>query len=323
MTKSEPTTAREGTEAELERAHSEVTDLLRRFLKEVTVGVVPEDFRTPLRLSDEHVLAVLATSDEGEAALRRYRPAPVPSWPGEPFKTFKTFKREFIQACVTRRTILTLIRNSIATADGQNAHRSGEMLDQFYRDRLVLLKKTGKRHEDIRASVDAAKGEICLVGEQWQVDPGDTIIRPLPNGREERYIVQAATFEPEFHVFPAHYRVDVTTAQKTRAIAGGGGINVNYYGGGAQSRVNIGTSDSSVNILRDSSQGQVFEALRHEILEHVDDEQERDGLLLAVGNLEGAAGTPTFVERYKEFMAFAADHITLLAPFLPALAALL
>jgi hypothetical protein len=39
--------------------------------------------------------------------------------------------------------------------------------------------------------------------------------------------------------------------------------------------------------------------------------------------LKAAEGKPTFGERYREFVASAADHMTLLAPFLPALTALL
>ena len=39
--------------------------------------------------------------------------------------------------------------------------------------------------------------------------------------------------------------------------------------------------------------------------------------------MQAAAGTRSFVDRYKEFITLAADHVTVFAPFLPALTQLL
>ena len=51
--------------------------------------------------------------------------------------------------------------------------------------------------------------------------------------------------------------------------------------------------------------------------------QEPARLLNAVDEMEKAQGKGGFADAYKQFMAIAADHVTLLAPYLPALAAML
>jgi hypothetical protein len=51
--------------------------------------------------------------------------------------------------------------------------------------------------------------------------------------------------------------------------------------------------------------------------------EERTELIAAIAAMEKAHNTPTFVERYKDFIALAANHMTIIGPFLPALSALL
>ena len=46
-------------------------------------------------------------------------------------------------------------------------------------------------------------------------------------------------------------------------------------------------------------------------------------LIRNVDAMQSAVGTKTFAEHYKEFIAAAADHMELVAPFLPALTQLL
>lgn len=47
--------------------------------------------------------------------------------------------------------------------------------------------------------------------------------------------------------------------------------------------------------------------------------KKKSTLLSLVDEMEDAQGTDRFRERYKEFVATAADHMTLLIPFLHAL----
>ncbi len=53
------------------------------------------------------------------------------------------------------------------------------------------------------------------------------------------------------------------------------------------------------------------------------DAEERTRLLAKIDELERAQGTADFGQAYKKFMAVAANHMTVLAPVMAALAALL
>jgi len=69
-------------------------------------------------------------------------------------------------------------------------------------------------------------------------------------------------------------------------------------------------------------QFQVFQEIRRQIEEGIRIE-ERTEILSRLDALEQAQGTPSFVTRYTEFIAAAANHMTLIAPFIPALTQLL
>ena len=67
----------------------------------------------------------------------------------------------------------------------------------------------------------------------------------------------------------------------------------------------------------------LFDSLRSVIRESLEDESVGEHLLQQVDAMQAAVGTKTFAERYKEFVSVAADHMALIAPFLPALTQLL
>ena len=90
---------------------------------------------------------------------------------------------------------------------------------------------------------------------------------------------------------------------------------------GQNARLNVGSIDNSTNIVS-ASETEIFEDIRKVVEEKI--VSERQGELLArLHALELAVNTPSYLDRYKEFIQVAANHATLLAPFLPALANLL
>lgn len=97
--------------------------------------------------------------------------------------------------------------------------------------------------------------------------------------------------------------------------------NVTYNVGGTNTRVNINSTDSSVNVVRTDA-SEVFDQLRG-VLFNIEDEEEREAISASIDGMESAHNSPNFLDKYKEFMAVAADHATLFAPFFPALAGLL
>lgn len=86
---------------------------------------------------------------------------------------------------------------------------------------------------------------------------------------------------------------------------------------GDSARVYYESNDHSNNIVgRDVSA--VFGDLKAKI-SGIDNDSDASELLRRVEAMEAEVGRPTFVVRYSEFIAAAANHMTLLAPFLPAL----
>lgn len=92
--------------------------------------------------------------------------------------------------------------------------------------------------------------------------------------------------------------------------------------GNVTNSVIIGGSltNSSVNINTENS-AKLFTELRIAIQSMADSEKNK--LLSSVSELEASRGTEHFTIKYKSFMQFAANHMTILAPFLPALSSLI
>lgn len=91
---------------------------------------------------------------------------------------------------------------------------------------------------------------------------------------------------------------------------------------GDNARWNFNSTDKSINVITKSS-AEFFTALRECIDAGVAEGEERTKILEAVTVLEQSHGRPSFAQRYTDFIAAAANHMTLLAPFIPALTEML
>jgi hypothetical protein len=91
---------------------------------------------------------------------------------------------------------------------------------------------------------------------------------------------------------------------------------------GPHSRVNIQSQDQSVNISHQTTEN-LFADMRQVIQTHIENEQERTLILNKLDELEAAKGTNSFLQKYQGFIASAANHISILSPFIPALAQML
>ena len=192
--------------------------------------------------------------------------------------------------------------------------RGHAMFHELLTDELTLVKPNGDRLEGIRASVQ--KDMVFVMDETLAVQEGDSFERSLPNGQLEQLQVEEASFHKGFHGIPGHFeiRVHKTTARRREPPV----QQVTNILHGPNSRVNMGSVDQSVNVA-----GDVFGGIREAFLKQVQAGPERDAILGKLTELEKATGTPSFIERYTEFMAVAANHMTVLQPFVVALAQLL
>lgn len=86
-------------------------------------------------------------------------------------------------------------------------------------------------------------------------------------------------------------------------------------------KVNINSTDNSTNINIDSSS--IFGGLSNAISSASIEEKQKAQLLAKVEELRLAEGTGGFVQKYKDFMQSAANHMTVISPFIPALTSLI
>lgn len=87
------------------------------------------------------------------------------------------------------------------------------------------------------------------------------------------------------------------------------------------SRINVQSTDQSANTVT-VTQEQLFTNIRNAIREQIP-AVDQHMILQRLTELEKARGTPTFVEHYTAFIGAAANHVTIISPFIPALTELL
>jgi hypothetical protein len=188
----------------------------------------------------------------------------------------------------------------------------------FLNEQVTLVKKDGRRFENLPASVES--NLIMTNDPRIPIEDGDSFERKIPSGITERFLIFDAGFKPEFVGFEAHYQSRVR--KETEIARPQSPSHVVYNLIGPNSRVNIQSLDSSTNIVDVETSG-LFEALRGTLENAIADEALRQRLRKAVDAMQTTVGTRSFSERYKDFIGLAADHVTVFAPFLPALTQLL
>jgi len=90
-------------------------------------------------------------------------------------------------------------------------------------------------------------------------------------------------------------------------------VHNEYHMHGANSRINIGSTDQSVN------SDEVFAKIRTQLAVAIADGAEQAEVLRRLSALEQAQGTSAFTEQLGTFLAIAANWTTVITPFLPAL----
>jgi hypothetical protein len=101
------------------------------------------------------------------------------------------------------------------------------------------------------------------------------------------------------------------------------GTSVNiYHVTGHNNRWVTNSEDHSVNVVTQSSD-QIFASLRQEIESRIPPGEEQTDILSRLAALEQAQSSSSFKQRYIDFIAAAANHMALIAPFVPALTEML
>lgn len=188
------------------------------------------------------------------------------------------------------------------------------VFDQFMTDEVTLKKQNGSAFSGIKASVQ--KGKIFIDDASLPIEEGDRLVRKLQNGLEESYVVVERGYCEAFHGLEAHYQCEVQRESAMQYKQWASHITYNIHG--ANSRVNIGSTDNSSNVVNINSDN-VFNEIRMAINNGSLPQERASDLLKLVDDMDDAKGSPSFVEKYKKFIEVAANHMSVVAPFIPAL----
>ena len=195
-----------------------------------------------------------------------------------------------------------------------------EDFDFAFPDRVaVRTASDGQWHDNIKAQVQRDK--ILLLEGKLPIMEGDEIRRNLPNGITEEYAIEHVEFQAAEMDFPdmmtAHVRKQGSALHQRRQ-----GVQNIYNLTGTNPRVNVNSVDGSVNVLTVNSE-KLFSDLTKVIGEQVQDAKLRDQMSALVQRMEQTRGTHEFTVSFQSFMALAANCMTVVLPFVPALTQLL
>jgi hypothetical protein len=192
------------------------------------------------------------------------------------------------------------------------------MLEDMLTDIVTIRTKDGKTYADVRASVQV--GKIFTQRTDIPIQPGDEVVRRTVAGIDEVFVVEDPGFHAAFHGIPATYQMRARRADAPASASRGSTVIYNLTGPNA--RFNINSVDSSTNVVSQAPP-ELFAALRVAIQSRIPAGQEQQDLLATAADLDQETGKPGFAQRYSRFMALAANHMEVLAPFIPALTQLL
>ena len=187
------------------------------------------------------------------------------------------------------------------------------------RDIVAVKHRDGTNHDNIRALVDSNK--IFINDVTIPISIGDWITRKLPSGQEETYIVTDYHLYSGGHTIPDFYEISYEREELRTHRVQPRSVNVNVESS-PQARVTLNSTDQSVNVIGNQNE-EVFEQLRSLLADSITDADTRDLLLEKVDEMERSRGSDSFMTAYREFISAAADHMTILAPLVPMLSAML
>jgi hypothetical protein len=187
---------------------------------------------------------------------------------------------------------------------------------EFMTNKVSLIRKNGERVDNILASVQGKK--IITDDISLKMEEGDKILRVLPNGIEEKYLITNL----EYHIselFEGMEHVTIHVRKETQ-IDPLSPPHLEFHTHGSNSQMNINSPNANLNTIN-ITHNDLFEKLKNVVEEQIVDENTKSELLSQVKELEKVQGERSFSEKYTDFIASAANHVTLwgaLSPFIPA-----
>jgi len=190
-------------------------------------------------------------------------------------------------------------------------------LSSLSKDIITIVKPSGEVFDDIRANVQPSV--IFIHDEILPLEENDKIYRKLPSGLFETYIVIDRGYFSEFGGISGHYQAKVRKEGSINKEKYNSIINV-YNANGPNSRININSTDNSKNYSNDTDL--LFEDLKLAIAGIIDEGiKEKSSQILE--ELNKSKHTSSYLTNYQNFISLLANHMTVIAPFIPALTQLI
>ena len=79
-------------------------------------------------------------------------------------------------------------------------------------DTVFIEKPDGRRLGPYKGVL--SRSQFTIMDKTLDVDHGDLLVRPLPNGKEEHYTVLRADFREDFHAIPGGYDLSINKKQQ-------------------------------------------------------------------------------------------------------------
>ncbi|MFG1393285.1 hypothetical protein [Xanthobacter agilis] len=122
--------------------------------------------------------------------------------------------------------------------------------NEIMNDFVTLVKADGTvAKQNMRASVQAKK--IITMDTSVPIEAGDHFLRQLPNGFVEDFIIEEPNYYAALHPIPASYQATVRRSGQPAAQPQTVINNITNHVSGANSRINISSTDNSTNIIQE------------------------------------------------------------------------
>ena len=194
---------------------------------------------------------------------------------------------------------------------------SEDLSDGYEGPKIAAMKEHFGRKGAATVDFDLAMKDL---EESGLIDTGPMV--PFDNPPHSQVFVVGLWTKREFaYLTEKGYK----TAQKRRTrekSRGSANVNVTISGGHFhQSPIGLGDHVNQ-SVCAEYGSMSIFGDLNRVIRQSDVGEPDRQKLIAAIAAMEKAQSTVSFRDRYREFIALAADYMTLVGPYVPALAAL-
>ena len=189
------------------------------------------------------------------------------------------------------------------------------MFASFPTEKVKLIKQDSTVIEDISALVD--KDHFFIDDVSVDIEEGDIFQRKLPTGKSESYLVLDRGFINGMGSLAAHYEVSVKKQTSIPKI--GNERVVNNYNIGSAEKININSTDNSVTYNITENDKALMETLKM-LAKELDNSE---AIINSIEEMKDNVGKKGFADKYNTFIQNVANHMTIFAPFIPALTQLL